>query len=357
MTKEKSKGRAAHPAKRSASTALEAYGEGFMSMFEDAEDVSRMAAKRRTVGGGEPRKPSAGQRGGNAKPGVGQRERKPKVAAGPGGEANNKAGNNRSGHGDGAGGRREARGARDVMADIFGRAALAGTGNRSAARGGGESSGGSLRPAAGSGSRAEVVAFVDPTRRSAAEKAAEKERMAVERRQFMSCKVSKVHESTVADGSTTSGLEPQRQQAEEDLLSPEGFQQMQKEAEELGAAALDKKGQKAFRQRQLLAIGAKIEKGPRMAAMIGKGMAKKQSVRSARALEDAIEAGMVQRKALGKKKMREKAAAAVKERNPGLGDPMGSKFRNGTLHVGPVGPRKRGKAPARKQSFLKGIKL
>ena len=52
----------------------------------------------------------------------------------------------------------------------------------------------------------------------------------------------------------------------------------------------------------LARLGAKADIAPRTAASLGKGMAKMAAKRQARALEEAIETGMVQRKGLGKKK-------------------------------------------------------
>ncbi len=101
-----------------------------------------------------------------------------------------------------------------------------------------------------------------------------------------------------------------------------------------GATALDKKARKAFEAKKLQQIGAKLDKRPRIAAVIGRGVvrqpigprsiaggsgpncmcrptqAKKQRERSTKALEEAINSGLVQRKGMGKKKRRMQAASA-----------------------------------------------
>jgi hypothetical protein len=45
-----------------------------------------------------------------------------------------------------------------------------------------------------------------------------------------------------------------------------------------GATALDKKSRKEYENRKLAEIGAKPEKGPRIAAVIGKGMVRSSAV-------------------------------------------------------------------------------
>lgn len=75
-------------------------------------------------------------------------------------------------------------------------------------------------------------------------------------------------------------------------------------------------------------LGAKRQKGIRIPASIGLGMAKKSAMREQRALEESIAAGMVSRKALASKKRREKKSGVDR----GLNEDMGS-FRNGVLRV------------------------
>ena len=75
-------------------------------------------------------------------------------------------------------------------------------------------------------------------------------------------------------------------------------------------------------------LGAKRQKGMRIPANIGLGMAKKSAQREQRALEESISAGMVSRKALASKKKREKKSGVDR----GLNEDMGS-FRNGVLRV------------------------
>lgn len=75
-------------------------------------------------------------------------------------------------------------------------------------------------------------------------------------------------------------------------------------------------------------MGAKAEKGQRMSAQIGKGLSKKRGVREERALQEAIEAGMVSKKGRGKAKR----AAAEAGRDKGLME-LGGSYRNGMLRV------------------------
>lgn len=79
----------------------------------------------------------------------------------------------------------------------------------------------------------------------------------------------------------------------------------------------------------------------RIPASIGIGMAKKKAEREARALEEAIAAGMVKRKGMGNKKKREQKANIDR----GLAEDGGA-FRNGVLKVAPgaqsLGVRNRG---------------
>ena len=77
-------------------------------------------------------------------------------------------------------------------------------------------------------------------------------------------------------------------------------------------------------------LGARREKAPRTPASIGVGMAKKRKKRESQALEEAIAAGMIERKGLGKKLRRKQNA----ERKLDLGlMEDGGAFRNGVLSV------------------------
>lgn len=69
----------------------------------------------------------------------------------------------------------------------------------------------------------------------------------------------------------------------------------------------------------LARVGAKAEAAPRTALSIGKGMAQVAAKRQARALEEAIEAGMVSRKGLGKKKRA--MSGEARGRKAGVGNP------------------------------------
>ena len=83
----------------------------------------------------------------------------------------------------------------------------------------------------------------------------------------------------------------------------------------IGASALDKRSKKAWEVRMLTQLGASVEKGPRHPAGIGKGLAKAAAKREAKALQEAIDAGLVKVKGRGKKIKREKGA----ERKGGWG--------------------------------------
>ncbi|GIL42960.1 hypothetical protein Vafri_778 [Volvox africanus] len=146
-----------------------------------------------------------------------------------------------------------------------------------------------------------------------------------ERKLFMSHKASKVHEAVQ--------VHPvQATQAVEDRgLSLDEFQKLQMEVENFAAGALDKKSAKLYKTRMLARLGAKADTAPRIAASIGKGIAKAAAKRQARALEEAIETGMVQRKGLGKKKR----ALKAKNRDRGLME-VGTSFKNGVLRVKPL---------------------
>ena len=75
-------------------------------------------------------------------------------------------------------------------------------------------------------------------------------------------------------------------------------------------------------------LGARKVKGVKIPANIGLGMAKKKAQRDAVALEEAIAAGMVKRKGMGKKKRAEKRGNVDR----GLMEDGGS-FRKGVLRV------------------------
>ncbi len=58
-------------------------------------------------------------------------------------------------------------------------------------------------------------------------------------------------------------------------------------------------------------MGARPEKAPRCSAKIGTGMVKKQAQRDARALANAVAAGLVRVKGMGKKRQAEKGEGAL----------------------------------------------
>lgn len=76
---------------------------------------------------------------------------------------------------------------------------------------------------------------------------------------------------------------------------------MRRDVEQLGASALDKRSAKAHKAAMLARMGAAAEKRPRMPAKVGLGIARKAKQREAKALAEAIAAGMVQSKGRGKK--------------------------------------------------------
>lgn len=96
-----------------------------------------------------------------------------------------------------------------------------------------------------------------------------------------------------------------------------------------GATGLGKKAKAAFEQDRLLELGAKKQKGVRISARIGHGMAKKSAQREERALEESIASGMVSRKSLASKKRRDLKKMGV---DRGLNEDMGT-FKNGVLRV------------------------
>ncbi|GLC51111.1 hypothetical protein PLESTB_000467000 [Pleodorina starrii] len=155
---------------------------------------------------------------------------------------------------------------------------------------------------------------VNPADAAAAmQSAAMAEALRRERKLFMSHKASKVHEAVQAPPMLPSAA---RASEEDAGLSPEEFQKLQLEVEKFAAGSLDKKSAKLYKARMLARIGSKGDTAPRTAASIGKGVAKMAAKRQARALEEAIETGMVQRKGLGKKKRALKGGQNSKQPTP-----------------------------------------
>lgn len=95
-----------------------------------------------------------------------------------------------------------------------------------------------------------------------------------------------------------------------------------------GATGLDKKAKARFEQKRLLELGAKKQKGVKISARIGHGMAKKSAQREKKVLEEALASGMVSRKSLASKKRRD----MKKNVDRGLNEDMGS-FRHGVLNI------------------------
>ena len=125
-----------------------------------------------------------------------------------------------------------------------------------------------------------------------------------------------------------------------------------------GVANLDKRARAAAEARRLAALGFPAAKGPRIPASIGLGMAAKQKSLAAAALEAAIDAGLVSRSGLGKKKRRAAEAARRAAGTGGAGDLDGSgPLRNGVLFVREA-PAKKRKGPGGGRRFnIDKIKL
>lgn len=146
------------------------------------------------------------------------------------------------------------------------------------------------------------------------------------KRLFMSSRADRIHEPTHA-------IQPAERlpvQSEElgGELTPDDFKRLQFDVQKLGAVALDKKGKKVWQAQLMQQLGARQQKGPRVPASIGFGIARKGAERAARAREEAIAAGMLRIKGTGKKKRRDKS----RQRDRGLQE-AGSSFRGGVLRI------------------------
>lgn len=294
---------------------LEAFGNKFMQMFDDYDEAAVTTTATREV--------SNGEEGGASDS-----------------DDNEKADQTRGQRGSGGW---RSRWAAEFSTD-------GNTGTRLGAQVAGASS-----AAMSGGDGCMVVHFRDPNKSSKAE--SEKQKLA--RRRFMSCKVDKVHmEAELPAVIAEEGSE------EPDMLSREALDEMRREVQELGATALDKKSRKEYENRKLAEIGAKPEKGPRIAAVIGKGMAKKQVERSEKALEEAINAGLVQRKGSKKLKQSLVTGGGSKPRKGGksgggggLNEGLGGRFKDGVLHVGKVHKVDKRRAAKQQQKALQGGKF
>jgi hypothetical protein len=125
-----------------------------------------------------------------------------------------------------------------------------------------------------------------------------------------------------------------------------------------GVANLDKRGRAAAEARRLSSLGFPAAKGPRIPASIGYGRAAKQKELAAAALEAAIDAGLISRSSLGKKKRRAAEAARRAAGDGGAGSLDGSgPLRNGVLFVKEA-PAKKRKGPGGGRRFnIDKIKL
>ncbi|KAG1681628.1 hypothetical protein FOA52_014137 [Chlamydomonas sp. UWO 241] len=309
-----------------AAAALAAYGERFMSMFDDEGDGRRRAStsggaaaaagkkgkKARRLGAAEA---AAGAAGASAVTGAGAGRPGAPAGAGSGGagpsgrpaqqplpmavgqDPKMKKQKKQKG---GSGGKA----ARDEIDAIIraGKRKAAGGGS-----GGGGDAGAIVRP-----QQAVPTGIID---------------IKAERRAFMSHKAGKIHAGLSADASSSARAAAEAAELDPTLSSAE-FKRMQMEVERLGGDALDKKDRKKWRAAFLQRLGAKADKAPRTNAKIGQGMAKKQGQRDARALAEQIATGHVRVKGTGKKKQ----ATRAKDRDRGLME-AGPGFRGGVLKV------------------------
>ncbi|KAK2080237.1 hypothetical protein QBZ16_000090 [Prototheca wickerhamii] len=111
-----------------------------------------------------------------------------------------------------------------------------------------------------------------------------------------------------------------------------------------GAQGLDKKARKSFEAEERIRLGGRPDKGPRIPASIGVGMARKRSERFARAEEEGIASGMLDIHQLARKRRAE--ADAARERDPGLREDNGA-FRHGVLRLNMGSNGSRGRRPSR----------
>lgn len=94
---------------------------------------------------------------------------------------------------------------------------------------------------------------------------------------------------------------------------------------------MDKKSKKQFTSALFQGLGSKAPKGMQVPASIAIGMAKKRKKREAVALEQAVEAGMIKKKGMGRKKRMEKRYMF----EHGLMEDGGA-FKAGVLRLGKV---------------------
>lgn len=101
-----------------------------------------------------------------------------------------------------------------------------------------------------------------------------------------------------------------------------------------GASALDKRAHKAWAAATLAKLGASADKAPRMAARIGQGVARKAKEREAKAAQEAIEAGMLSRQELAKKRRVAERAKAGGSGGVDTGlQEAGRGFKGGVLRI------------------------
>ncbi|KAG2499871.1 hypothetical protein HYH03_002162 [Edaphochlamys debaryana] len=319
-----------------------------MSMFADggARTASKASTSGRGTTGTTPRRAAASS-GGGAKPGEGSKRLSP--SGQPSGKAAAGAGARPAASPAGAAGKQPRGAASAAVPNKAAAAAQPGPGagakalaGRKQKRGGsaqdeieaimraGKKKAKKAAAAAGAGadSAKPSAAATAAAAAEAASKAAHKEAMRRERKAFMSHKASKVHAPVQAVAGPKRAVPASDEEA---ALSPEEFQRLHLEVEKFAAASLDKKSAKAYKARMLARLGAKADARPRIPSSIGFGMAKMAAKREAKALEEAIETGMVQRKGLGKKKR----ALQAKNRDRGLME-AGPSFKGGVLRIKPL---------------------
>eukprot|EP00850_Spirogloea_muscicola_P000872 SM000003S11117 [mRNA] locus=s3:1034212:1035243:- [translate_table: standard] len=119
----------------------------------------------------------------------------------------------------------------------------------------------------------------------------------------------------------------------------EAFRAMAKEVETLGAALLAKKDRAKWEAQQLLELGAKAARSPRVPPAIGLGIKRKQEEREERQRQEGIAAGMVRVKGSGatkRRKVQQRSATAAHRGGPGNLGALEDVLRGGVLHVQPL---------------------
>ena len=161
---------------------------------------------------------------------------------------------------------------------------------------------------------------------------------APDRKRFMSAKTGDVFEERdlrVRGGGESADTLPTHATPAPDLRA------LAREVEALGVTGLDKRAAAALESKRLEALGCRPAPRPRTPACIGLKQAAYQKARAASELEAAIDAGLVSRKGLGKKRRREAREREGEEERGGLREL--ASFRGGVLRVTGPAPQNRGR--------------